>query len=88
MSGDWPYNSVSNLREEEAVVSELLQTLGLLNLVYLVLLGIGFIYALFTLLGQGIGPRSQDRTACFLRRRAVHATADLRSRFRLTRELV
>jgi membrane protein implicated in regulation of membrane protease activity len=36
-------------------MSEFSQNLGLLNLVYLVLLGVGFIYALFTLLGQGIG---------------------------------
>ena len=36
-------------------MSELLQTLGLLNLVYLILVGIGFIYALLTLLGGGIG---------------------------------
>ncbi len=36
-------------------MSETFQNLGLLNLVYLVLLGIGFVYALLTLLGQGIG---------------------------------
>ncbi len=36
-------------------MSGLLQSLGLLNFVYLVLLGIGFIYALLTLLGHGIG---------------------------------
>lgn len=36
-------------------MSEISQSLGLLNVVYLVLLGIGFIYALLTLLGQGVG---------------------------------
>ena len=36
-------------------MSEFLQTLGVLNLVYLTLLVIGFIYALLSLLGQGIG---------------------------------
>jgi membrane protein implicated in regulation of membrane protease activity len=36
-------------------MAEFPETLGLLNLVYIVLLVIGFIYALFLLLGQGIG---------------------------------
>ena len=36
-------------------MAEFLGTLDLLNLVYLVLLAIGFIYALLILLGQGIG---------------------------------
>lgn len=36
-------------------MSGLMQSLGLLNLVYLVLVGIGFIYALLSLLGHGIG---------------------------------
>ena len=35
-------------------MSELLNTLGLLNLVYLILVGIGFVYALLGLLGQGV----------------------------------
>lgn len=36
-------------------MSPLSESLGLLNLVYLILLGIGFVYALLILLGQGIG---------------------------------
>ncbi len=36
-------------------MSEFAQSMGLLNFVYFVLLGIGFVYALFTLVGQGIG---------------------------------
>jgi membrane-bound ClpP family serine protease len=36
-------------------MSEFFQGLGLLNLIYLILLVIGFVYALLTLLGQGIG---------------------------------
>lgn len=36
-------------------MSGLMQSLGLLNFVYLILLSIGFIYALLSLLGHGIG---------------------------------
>ncbi len=41
-------------------MSEFLQSLGVLNLVYLMLLVIGFIYALLTLLGQGVGDLDID----------------------------
>ena len=42
------------------MMSEFLQSLGVLNLVYLTLLVIGFIYALLSLLGQGIGELDID----------------------------
>ena len=36
-------------------MSAFVEELGFLNVIYLILLSIGFIYAVFTLLGQGIG---------------------------------
>ena len=36
-------------------MAEVLDSLGLLNLVYLILLAVGFVYALFILVGQGVG---------------------------------